>query len=252
MICKIRDIFYHDISKQTAAERILKAAKEGKELAVFTPGAVIAAQAQGSLRLLSLLGHGDLILPDGVGCKAAAALCGEGLTHVTPGIDTAELLLSLADPYGMRVFLYGGREGIAERAARRLSHRYPHLVFGMCDGYGADPVDRICAFSPDLVFVCLGFPRQEAWIARHKKRLSAPALGLGGSLDVWSGSVPRAPLSVRRMGCEWLWRVLREPGRLPRLLPLPAYFGGCALVGGRKLLHNFQKAVLKNSETGKM
>ena len=241
MVCKIGGILYHDLSSDAAARLILKAALSHTAFSVFTPGATIAAQAEKSPSLVSLLGRADLCLPDGVGCKLAARLAGEKLSHVATGIDTAERLLSLADAYGLRVFLYGGREGVAQAAARRLSEKHPHLTFGTAHGYGKEPLEEILAFRPDLVFVSLGFPKQEAWIAQNVSRLSSPAIGLGGSIDVWSGRLMRAPLLFRALGLEWLWRTAREPRRIVRLLPLPAYLLGCAWQGGRKVLQNFQK-----------
>jgi N-acetylglucosaminyldiphosphoundecaprenol N-acetyl-beta-D-mannosaminyltransferase len=79
------------------------------------------------------------------------------------------------------------------------------------------------AAAPDLLFVCLGSPRQEAWIAKY--RPPCLALGLGGALDVFAGDLKRAPEGVRQAGFEWLWRAAHEPKRLVRLLALPAFAG---------------------------
>lgn len=243
---KIGALTYHDISSSVAAKYILAAAKEKRFLSVFTPGATVAAAAEKREELRELLMKGDLILPDGVGCRFAARLVGETLCNVSAGIDTATALLALADKEGMRVFLYGGKKGVAEKAARRLLLRYPDVAFAYADGYGEDPTEAILRFSPDLLFVCLGFPKQERFIAARKGFFSFPCLGLGGSLDVFAGKLRRAPLVFRRMGGEWLWRTLREPKRFKRLLPLPRYFLGCARKGGAKFLRKFQKRREKN------
>ena len=133
MVCKIGGILYHDLSSDAAARLILKAALSHTAFAVFTPGATIAAQAEKDPSLLSLLGRCDLCLPDGVGCKIAARLYGTRLSHVAPGIDTAERLLSLADAYGLRVFLYGGKEGVAQAAALPFWRSYwlLHIILGI-------------------------------------------------------------------------------------------------------------------------
>lgn len=195
--------------------------------AVFTPGATVAARAAKDGCLLTLLKQADLLLPDGSGCLLAARLAGRPLAERIAGIDFAEALFEKAEDLSARVFLYGGKRGVAERAASRLREKYPRLIFAACDGYGDDPKDRISAFSPHIVCVCLGAERQERWIAGHKNEIGGVLIGLGGSVDVWAGSIRRAPRLFQRLGLEWLYRTLREPHRLPRLLPLPAYFWKC-------------------------
>ncbi len=249
---RVRSLGYTDLSVAEAAAYILDAAEREEPLAVFTPGATVAAAAERDTSLPALLSHADLLLPDGVGCRLAARLSGVGRMRVAPGIEVAEALLPLAAKRGMRIFLYGGREGIALRAAERLGEKYPTLTFGSADGYGEDPIDAILRFRPHLLFVCLGFPKQEAWIVSHRHRFSFPALALGGTLDVFSGRLRRAPLPFRSMGLEWLWRTLREPRRVVRLLPLPRYFCGCAREGMRRFLQNFQKKREKSPRSRKM
>jgi N-acetylglucosaminyldiphosphoundecaprenol N-acetyl-beta-D-mannosaminyltransferase len=249
---RVLNLTYSDLSVPTAAKYILSHAGECNSLAVFTPGATVAAAASRDSRLASLLDGGDLLLPDGVGCPVAARLCGERLKNVTPGISLGEALMPLAAQNGMRVFFYGGEEGIAEQAAAHFKNRYPNLEIACASGFGADPAPLVRAFAPGLVFVCLGFPRQEKWILAHKEELSCPCLGLGGSFDVWSGKLRRAPRLVRRLRLEWLYRTLKEPRRIPRLFPLPLYFARCACQGARKLLQTLQKRKRKGYGDGNM
>lgn len=196
-------------------------------LAVFTPGATVAARATRDGTLLNLLKKGDLILPDGKGCLLAARLHGCRLAERIAGIDFAEALFEAAEKKGARVFLYGAKEGVAERAAARLRERYPRLIFASAHGYGGDPAARVAAFCPHISCVCLGAGKQEAWIDAHKNEIGGVLVGLGGSIDVWAGRSVRAPRVLRRLGLEWAYRVLREPRRIPRLFPLPAYFWKC-------------------------
>lgn len=240
-ICSILSVPYSRASLADACDTVLRAAREGRCFSVFTPGATIAAAARKDKGLLSLLLEADLLLADGVGCRLAARLSGKEPPPVNAGISLAEALLARGDAEGLRVFLYGARDGVAARAAEALQKKHPHLVFAHAHGYGDDPIDAVRAFSPQLVFVSLGFPRQERWIAKHRSALSCPALGLGGSLDVWSGEVARAPSAWQKAGLEWLWRTIKEPRRVRRLLPLPAYFLACAREGAAKILHKRQK-----------
>ena len=228
-VCSVLGLPYCTLSEKSIVQHLLSAALARRPAAVFTPGATVAAKSARSEDLRRVLLSADMLLADGYGCLLAARLAGRRLPARTAGIDIAQALLAAADAHALRVFLYGGKEGVAERAAQKLGERYPHLAFATADGYGDDPICEISRFSPHLVFVCLGAERQERWILSHKAALSAVCLGLGGSLDVWSGDVRRAPLFLQRLGLEWAWRTLKEPRRALRLLPLPAYFAKCLL-----------------------
>lgn len=214
-------------SEQDAIATALAHMRERRPLSIFTPGATVAARASRDGALFALFREADLLLPDGVGCSLASRLCGySGLPRIA-GIDFAEHLFAACEGDTTRVFLYGGREGVAARAAAHLREKYPHLILSHTDGYGADPYRRIRAFFPHIVCVCLGAGKQEAWIAAHKNEVGGVLIGLGGSLDVWAGEVRRAPRLLQRARLEWAWRTVCQPYRVRRLFPLPAYFVKC-------------------------
>jgi len=238
---KILSLEYDAVTLSEATKAVLSAAEEKRSLCVFTPGATVGALAEKDKDLLSLLSRADLLLADGVGVSLASRLAGEGRIEVVRGISLGEAVLAEAGRAGLRVFFYGGREGVAADAAKKWRAGYPRLSVAASSGYGDDPTQEIIAFAPDIVFVCLGVPRQEAYILKNAARLSCPCLALGGSLDVWSGEIPRAPRVFQKMGLEWLWRTVLEPRRVKRLLPLPAYFLRCASAGAKKLLRKRQK-----------
>lgn len=223
----ILDIPYFCGNMQKAVAATLSHIEDRQPFAVFTPGATVAARAAKDGAFGAVLQKGDLILPDGSGCLFAARLCGTRLEERIAGIDFAEALFGEAEKYSARVFLYGGRAGVAERAAAHLRKKYKRLIFAAAHGYGEDPYERIAAFCPHIVCVCLGAGKQETWITDHKEAVGGVLIGLGGSLDVWAGDVRRAPALLRRVGLEWAYRTLREPRRLPRLFPLPRYFWKC-------------------------
>lgn len=224
----VLDIPYFSGTLEGAVKLSLPFLQNRIPFAVFTPGATVAARAARNKEWNALLKQGDLILPDGCGCLLAARLSGARLPERIAGIDFAEALFSVAPPFS-RVFLYGARPEVAARAAARLRTAHPDLIFAAADGYGDDPVRRISAFCPHIVCVCLGAEKQEAWIGKHKAALRCVLIGLGGSMDVWSGSVKRAPRFLQRAGFEWAYRTLLQPKRLSRLFPLPAYFLKCLL-----------------------
>ena len=204
-----------------------------KSTAIFTPNAEMLSAAARDSSLCTLLNSSDINIPDGIGIYLAALVSGSRIPERSTGIDTAEQILKIAAKHSLRVFLLGGKDGVAHKAARALKKRYPKLIIcGTHHGYFDK--DKLCQENisvirtineakADILFVCFGFPLQERWIAENLPSLPSVilAMGLGGSLDVWSGNIRRAPSLIQNIGLEWLWRAFREPKRAKRLLSLP-------------------------------
>ena len=231
----ILGVTFDMLDEREARMRILRMLDSKPSSCVFTPNAEILDKAARDIRLASLLNSADLLLPDGVGISLACRLSGiKGVRRIT-GIDTAEWLLRVAERRGLSVFLIGGKPGIAALAAKKLKQKLPNLnVCGTHHGYfdksshSSDNkalIRKLRKASPDIVYVCMGFPLQEAWISSNAHSLPSVRLfmGLGGSLDVWSGTVRRAPKLLRLSGLEWLWRCTLTPKKLPTLLHLPHF-----------------------------
>ena len=119
----------------------------------------------------------------------------------------------------------GARPGVVQRAGEKLKSAYPGLrIAGAENGYISDETALFAALEqkkPDLLLLGLGAPRQELWMARNRQKINAVMIGVGGLLDVFAGDIPRAPESWQRLGLEWLYRLLREPKRLRRMIRLP-------------------------------
>lgn len=197
---------------------------EGAPLTVFTPNAEILTKALHDKAAFQLLRRADLLLPDGIGVLLLSRRQRTPIQERIPGIELGEWLLSYAAEHRLPVYLLGGAEGVAKRAAEKLQRRFPALVItGTHHGYPSPEEEEALLRSlekaaPRILLVCMGFPKQERWILAHRDRIpSAVALGLGGALDVWSGDFRRAPKTVQRLGAEWLWRILQSPRRLLRL-----------------------------------
>ena len=194
---------------------------------VVTPNAVMMDACRRNEEYARLLRGATLSLADGKGVLLLARRNRTPLCERVSGIDFAEALLARAAHDGLRVFLLGGAYGVAELAAERLRTRFPTLcICGTHHGYfdfgGTEEqrvLDEISQSRPDLLFVCMGFPRQEEWIATHLASLTGVrvAVGLGGSLDVWAGRVKRAPRFLSHIGLEWAWRMVLQPKRLCQL-----------------------------------
>ncbi len=184
--------------------------------------------ARRNAALKRAVGAASLHLCDGVGVSFAAALLhGRKLARCT-GVDLFIELVRLAAAKRWKVFLLGGTPESNEGARLRLLERFPGIkLAGWRDGYfsnSREVVDQINASGADVLFVAMGSPRQELWIAEHFDRLRPVlCMGVGGSFDVLSGKARRAPLLFRRSGTEWLFRLLMHPKRLRRQLALPAF-----------------------------
>ena len=175
---------------------------------------------------LDVLNSADLVLADGVGVVYSAKILGRPLKGRVPGIEFAADMLACLNEMGGRLYLLGAKPGVAEEAGRRILAQYPNIVLcGTQDGYFKDEeaaLLKVAAARPDLLFVCLGAPKQEKWMARWGKHTGARlAVGLGGALDVFAGNVERAPESWRRLGLEWAFRLKKEPQRAGRMARLP-------------------------------
>ena len=177
-------------------------------------------KAKDNVELRRLLQRADVLLPDGIGVSILCKINKKPSCGRAPGIDTAYLLMRHAAKRGLRVFLLGAKDGVAQLAKQRLSEQIPHLcICGTHHGYfdktkdspqNAELIRTIQSSKADILFVCFGFPIQEQWIFDNKDALPSVKIfmGLGGSLDVWSGRKRRAPIIMRSCGLEWLWRLL--------------------------------------------
>ncbi len=166
----------------------------------------------------------SLCIPDGVGVERALRRMGIENERF-PGVELGEALLEVKP---VRLAIIGGKRGVAERAMNNLLARHPLASRAFAhDGYSYSAekiISLLREHRPDIVFVCLGSPKQEIFIKRIK--VCAPwalFVALGGSVNVYSGDIARAPRMFRKMGCEWVFRLLREPGRIKRLPRLFAF-----------------------------
>lgn len=221
------------VGRWEAMRAITRRLASGEQTAVFTPNPIMIHHASRDSAFCHVLNRGDLTVADGIGLVYGARIMKLPPLPRVAGIELGEDVLAYAEKAGLRVFLLGGKEGVARLAATRLCERFPALtVCGTQHGYFEDAEaeeirQAIDTSHADIVLVCLGSPRQEHWIDQNRAALPSVKLfmGLGGALDVWSGRLQRAPLPLRKMGMEWAWRMTREPRRLRGLLPISAFFG---------------------------
>lgn len=218
----------HPLTMEQAVDAGLALLEQPGTHLCCTPNPKLLTMARADPALCRDLNRADLSLADGVGVTWAARLTGQGPLPRCPGADYALALAKAAGVRGKRIFLLGGRPGVAQQAGETLLARCPGLVLaGTLDGYSPSPAgaaEQIRSAGADLVFVCLGCPLQERWMVRYGPLTGARLLlGLGGTLDVLAGQVRRAPVSWQRLGLEWLWRGLLEPRRMLEWWRLPLF-----------------------------
>ena len=222
---KVLGINFDAVTKSEAAARIFAASQRKSDLpfTVVTPNPIMVMNAQDNDLLFSALSSADLVLADGIGIISAAKRMGTPLPERVTGIDTAYSVIEKLAEVGGSIYLLGAKPGVAEKAAKKLTESFPSLhIAGTHHGYFEDDekiLSDIKEKSPDLLAVCLGSPRQEIWVHRNKEKLSGvgAVMCLGGVLDVWSGTIARAPKIFIKLRLEWLWRMLREPKRFKEL-----------------------------------
>ena len=226
MKTEILGVRFDDLTQQEAAQQGRQLLEEDKFHYVVTPNPEFLLAAEKDPEFRRVLNAADLVLPDGIGVVYSAKILGTPLKERVPGIEFAEAMLSALNEMGGRLYLLGAKPGVAEEAGRRICARYPALVLcGTHDGYFKDEqaiLPEIAAAKPDLLFVCLGAPKQEKWMARRGQHTGAKlAIGLGGCLDVFAGNVRRAPEQWQKLGLEWAYRLKKEPKRIGRMAKLP-------------------------------
>lgn len=222
----ILGVKFDDITLADAVERGVRLVSEHRAAYVATPNPEIVMAAEKDAALLDALNAADLVLPDGIGVVYSARILGTPLSERVPGIDFASGLLSRLAQKGGSVYLFGAKPGVAEKAAENMAAQFPGLaVAGTHNGYfdsDAEIIADINAKKPDFLFVCLGSPKQEKWMKANAGKLDVGVMaGLGGCLDVFAGSVDRAPEKMQKMGLEWLYRLYKEPARIGRMARLP-------------------------------
>lgn len=215
------------VTEAETVERVMAALAAGDGGWIATPNVDFLRRASRDEELAALVRSADVSVADGAPVVWSSRLLGTPLPARVTGADLLWSLSAAAAQQGRSVYLFGGEPGIPERAAAALQEAYPGLVVaGTCSpplGFEHDPVemgrcrDLLLEAAPDLVFVGLGFPKQEHVISRLAPLLPAAWwLGCGAAIPFAAGAIERAPRWMGRVGLEWLFRLLSEPRRLFR------------------------------------
>ena len=225
MRTEILGVSFDNISMDEAVESVLTAMKSHDGITVVTPNPAMLLRCCKDPTLADAVNAADISLADGAGVLWAARFLRKKLCYRVPGADFA---LELLNRMNGRVFIFGGRPGVGERAAECIRALNPQITeCAVCDGYTTEvnvAVSRIADFAPDFLMVCLGMPEQEMFLYNHRNELHfGVAAALGGTVDVLAGDRKRAPRFIRRLGLEWLWRAFTVPGKFLALPHIPKF-----------------------------
>jgi len=179
---------------------------------------------------MRIMQSAELVVPDGTGVVWAANYVGDPVAERVPGYDLLQELMKAGERKGWKVYLLGASPEVIQAAADRLKASYPGIqLVGVRDGYFKEAQDEeviedIVKAAPDLLFVGRSVATQEPWIDKYKEQLGIPVMmGVGGSFDVLSGKLKRAPKLFQKLRLEWFYRLLQEPWRYKRMLVLPKF-----------------------------
>jgi len=235
----VRGLLFDNLTLEETLEALLTRLSDGVQTALFTPNAEIVQACVEDPALYPVIGSADVLIPDGIGVIKAARILGTPLREKVAGVVVGEKLAAALAEESRRchsLFLLGGKPGVAQIAAEQLVRKYPGLrIAGVHDGYFAKEgeeneavLDEIRQSGADVLYVCLGAPTQEKWIYANRGKLPDVKLlaGLGGSVDIYAGTVKRAPKLFVSLGLEWFYRLCKEPWRLGRMMALPRFYFG--------------------------
>ncbi|MGE7622469.1 WecB/TagA/CpsF family glycosyltransferase [Viridibacillus sp. NPDC096237] len=226
------DILSIPIADTTKKEFVNTVTKQDGQVWIVTANPEIIMLAKELPTYEKLLHAADYVVADGIGVVIGSKMLGQPLQERIPGFELVHEFMADANATGTRnkIFMYGGKPGIAAKAAEAAKAQYPNIdIVGVADGFGGDGnaeevALKASALSPDYVFVALGAPKQEEWIAAHREKFpNAILMGVGGSLDILSGNIDRAPDIFLKLNLEWFHRLITQPTRWKRMLKIPQF-----------------------------
>ena len=228
--CNILGVKFTNISPSGAVDRLLGYLDEDSKNMVFTPNPEMVMEARKNDEFMKILNSSSMNVPDGIGIIYGSKFTDVKIKERVAGYD---MLLGAFDKMkdkGKTVFFFGSAPGVAEKAKEAIEKQFKGLkVVGCADGdfdekKEKEIIEEINEKKPDLLLVGIGFPKQEKWIYEHINDLNVKvAVGVGGSLDGWSGNVKRAPEFFVKNNLEWFYRLIKQPSRFVRMLQLPLF-----------------------------
>lgn len=228
------DIFgipFAKITQKEALEILENFLNEPTNHIIVTPNPEGVMQSRRNPVFANALRSANLSLADGIGIILASIFLRQKLPERVRGVDTIFALFEKLSrkQRDFTAYFLGSIPGIAEKAKEKMQKRFPHLkVVGLHNGFFSeeeekDILNEINRLSPDILLVCTGMPRAEIWATKNKKINVRLTLCLGGTLDIMGNAAKLAPSFMRKLGLEWLYRLIRQPSRAARMLDIPRF-----------------------------
>lgn len=235
----IRGVWFDNVTMDEAAEKAAELINSDGLDYIFTPNSEIVQACISDESFYDVVNSASLIIPDGIGVVYASKILGRPLKQKVAGFDLSKRVLEYASKNGKKVFFFGsapekdGTPAVCDLAAEKLKAIFPDIdICGTRHGYFKEEdtesiIEMINGSGADILFVCLGAPKQEKWIYANREKLKVSlAMGLGGSLDVYAGTVKRAPDIFIKLNLEWFYRLIKQPKRIGRMMSLPKFLFG--------------------------
>ena len=227
---EILGVNVNSLTMAEAVETVKNFIEKGERRLIATANAEMIMRATYDVELKTILNAADLVVPDGAGTVWAAGYLGHPMPERVAGYDLSQELMRLAPSKKYKLYFFGSAPGVADLAKAKAEKWYPGIdIVGTRNGFFSAEDEQsiiadIKAKKPDILLVALGVPKQEKWLYTHLDELNVPvSIGVGGSFDVMAGVMKRAPLWMQKAKLEWLYRGLKQPSRIGRLMALPKF-----------------------------
>ena len=223
-------IFKYEIFNESKEELIKSINGFEKVHIVSGNPEVLLNGLQNNVLLDNFTSENSIIIPDGIGTVICSKIVGRPVKEKIAGIEVMDSIVKKCEKENKGIYLLGSTKQTVDMCNSNLQTKYPQLnILGSHDGYfEMDNCEEILKdiekVNPHVLFVAMGCPRQEIFIAKYMDRLHCSVfMGVGGSFDIISGNVKRAPKWMINLGMEWLFRVVKEPFRVKRLSSIPKF-----------------------------
>ncbi|MER2132667.1 MAG: WecB/TagA/CpsF family glycosyltransferase [Carnobacterium inhibens] len=222
-------VTFDNKTKEAFLKELMARIDHKKKSFVVTANPEIVMYAKKDPNYMSLIKEADYVIADGIGIIKGSKMLGTPIVERVAGYDLMLALLEEANQQGSRVYLLGAKEDVLQSTVVKVKKLYPSInLVGSRNGYfdfsDSAVIEAVQATQPDIVFVAIGYPKQEQWIHQYMKTASKGLLmGVGGSFDVLSGKSKRAPKIFIKLNIEWLYRLIKQPFRIKRMMALPRF-----------------------------